>query len=173
MRPLGRAQRERAEFVEGVADRLVLARQGQGPAHLAEDLAFADHHGFQAAGHRQQMLHRPVFVVHVQVRRELGQRDAAVPGEHLADDRHARVELVHLGVDLDPVAGGYGERASDVLGVEHVTQQLAQRVTAHRGPFQDGHRSAAMAQPHYQDAHGAVTDSPGLPASAASPTPAR
>src|SRR5215472_1930655 len=170
VRPLGRAQRERAEVVEGPAERLVRARDGQRPAHLAEDLALAHHHGLQATGHRQQVLYRAVLVVHVQVGRELGERDAGVPGEHLADRRHARVELVDLGVDLDPVAGGHGERASDVLGVDDIAQQLARRVAGERGTLQDRDRGAAVAQPHYQDAHGAVTDSP---ASAGNPTPPR
>src|SRR5262249_7711198 len=165
--------RERAEVIEAAAERLVLARDGQRPAHLAEDLALAHHHGLQAAGHRQQVLHRAVLVVHVQVGRQLGQRDAGVPGEHLADRRHARVELVERGVVLDAVAGGDGERARDVLGVDDVAQQLALRVAGERGTLQDRDRGATVAQAHYQDAHGAVTDSPGLPARAGNPTPPR
>src|SRR5215467_3601137 len=157
----------------GAAERLVLARDGERPAHLAEDLALAHHHGFQAADHRQQVLHRAVLVVHVQVGGKLGQRDAGVPGKHLADDRDPRVELVDLGVDLDPVAGGHGERAGHELAVEDVAQQLALRVAGERGALQDRDRGAAMAQAHYQDAHGAVTGSPALPARAASPTPPR
>ena len=67
-----------AEVVEGTAERLVLARDGERPAHLPEDLALAHHHGFQAARHRQQVLHRAVLVVHVQVRGEFRQRDVRI-----------------------------------------------------------------------------------------------
>src|SRR5215813_14761139 len=108
---------------------------------------------------------------------EDGIRDADVTGVQTCAlpiyRRHARVELVDLGVDLDPVAGGHGERAGDVLGVDEVAQQLVLRVAGERGALQDRDRGAAVAQAHYQNAHGAVTDSPARPASAGSPASPR
>ena len=47
---------------------------------LAEDLALADHHRVQAAGHREQVLHGAVLVVHVQVRGQLVERHARSAG---------------------------------------------------------------------------------------------
>ena len=65
----------RAQVGQGPAERALVARHPERLAHLAEYLALADHHGVQAAGHRQQVLDRAVLVVHVQVPGELGQRD--------------------------------------------------------------------------------------------------
>ena len=159
--PSGGAQRERAEAVELPAESPVLTRQGDRLAHLAEDLALADDHGVQPGGHRQQVLDRPVLVVHVQVLGQFGQRDAGMPGQQVGDRGQARVELVHLGVDLHPVAGGHHERARDRVRFEHVAQQLAERVAADGGPFQGRDRGASVAQPDGQHAHGAATaDSP-------------
>ena len=84
---------------------------GQRLPDLAEDLALADDHRVQAAGHREQVLHGAVLVVHVQVRGQLAERDAGVPGQQLADGRHRAVELADLGVDLDPVAGAHHQRS--------------------------------------------------------------
>src|SRR3984957_17899968 len=129
----------------------------RGPAErlpdLAEDLALADDHRVQPARDGEQVLHGAVFVEHVQVRREVGQRDARVPGEQFADRADAAVELVHLGVDFHPVAGGDDEGARHVLGVEHVVPQLVEFVPGYRGALERGHRGALVAQPHHQHAH--------------------
>ena len=84
--PLAGAQREPAELAEH------RARPCRAPAaslqrrtHLAEDLALADHHRVQAGRHREQVAHRAVLVVHVQVLGQLVRRHAAVPREQLAD----------------------------------------------------------------------------------------
>ena len=162
--PFGGTQRERAETVERPAERALLARQADRLPHLAEDLALADDHGIQPRGHREQVLDRPVLVAHVQVLGELGQRDAGVAGQQVGDRGQARVELVDLGVDLHPVAGGHDEGARDRLRFENVAQQLAELVTADGGPFQGRDRGAAVTEPDDKHAHGAATaDSPTMP----------
>ena len=87
--PLAGAQREPPELAEHPAGGAVLRRQLDRRAHLAEDLVLADHHRVEAGRHREQMADRPLLVVHVQVRGELGRRHPAVPGEQFADGRDA------------------------------------------------------------------------------------
>src|SRR5919108_637029 len=82
------------------AGRAVLGRQLDRRTHLAEDLVLADHHRVEAGRHREQVAHRAVLVVHVQVLGQLVRRHAAVPREQLADGGDARVEAVHVGVHL-------------------------------------------------------------------------
>ena len=91
--------------------------------------------------------------MHVQVRGELVRGDVAVPGEQFADRGDARVEPVHIGVHLHAVAGGDDERLGDWFGLHDVADQLGDGVTAHRGPFQDRHRGALVAEAYYQHAH--------------------
>ncbi len=78
----------------------------EGVLDLPEDLALADDHRVQAAGHREEWWTAPVLVVDVQVRGELLQADAAVLGEECGQLGDTGVELVHVGVELDAVAGG-------------------------------------------------------------------
>ena len=91
--------------------------------------------------------------MHVQMRGELLGGDAAVPGEKFADCRHAGVEPVHVGVDLDPVAGGHDENLGHRFGLEHVAEQLTEGVTAERGPLKQGDRGALVAEADNQHAH--------------------
>jgi hypothetical protein len=76
-----------------------------------------------------------------------------MPRQQVADGRHAAVEAGHLRIDLDPVARTHHERPGHIAGPEHVTEQLAQRVAAERGPLQDRHGRARVRQPHHQHAH--------------------
>ncbi len=80
LRALARPQGQRAESRQRPAKRALLPGEPQGLAQLAENLALADDHRVQTAGHSQQVLHRPVLVVHVQGRRQLGLRHVRVPG---------------------------------------------------------------------------------------------
>jgi hypothetical protein len=153
VRALSGPQRHPADLAEFPAERLLLPGGGQRLAHLAQDLAFADHHRVEPADDLEQVLQGPVLVVHVQVRRQLGQRDAGVPGQQLADRADPTVELVHVGVDLDPVAGRNDEGAGHVLGRRDVAAQLAQLVAADRGALQDRDGRAFVAQPDHEHAH--------------------
>ena len=147
--PLAGPQREPAELAQHPADGAVLLGELDRRAHLAENLALADHDRVQPAGHGQQVGYRPLVIVHVQVRGEVAVGHAAVPGEQLADGGHARVEPVHVGVDLDPVARRDDEGLGHRVGQRDVVEQLGQRVAAHRGLLQDRHRCALVAEPDH------------------------
>jgi hypothetical protein len=69
-----------------------------------------------------------------------------VPGEQFADRRDARVEAVHVGVYLDPVAGRDDEGLGHGLGLHQVAEQLGDGVTVDRGPLQGRDRGAVVAQ---------------------------
>src|SRR5262249_22212764 len=113
------SQGQPADVREVPAQRPVLACQPDRPPGPAEYLPFADDNRLEPAGHGEQMLYRPVLVMDIRRAGQLAEREARVPGEQLADGRHATVEPVHLGVDLDPVASADHERARDVLGLVH------------------------------------------------------
>src|SRR5215470_5652823 len=99
------------------------------------------------------MLDRAVLVVHVQAGGQLMLRNARVPGKQLAHPGNPAVEAAHLGVDLDPVAGGDHERLRDVRQERDIVQQLAERVTADRGALEDRDWRALVAQANDEDAH--------------------
>ena len=69
----------------------------------------------------------------------------------------AAVEAVHLGVDLDPVAGRDHRRLGDVLGLGDGVRQLGRAVGVEREPLQHRDRCALVGDPHAQDAHGDPT----------------
>jgi len=99
--------------------------------------------------------------MHIQVRGQLGSRDAAVPCDQLEDRGHPGVELVDVGVDLNPVACRDHEGLGHRVGVRQVHEQLGQRVTTDRGPFQERHRSALVTEADHERAHPAHL--PGAP----------
>ena len=68
---LANPQRVLDEVVELAAERALVLRGAQRCTHLAEDLRLTDHHGVEAAGHREQVLDGAVLVVDVEVRDEL------------------------------------------------------------------------------------------------------
>ncbi len=129
------------ELVEHPAGAAVLLRHGERGPDLAEDLALADDHRVQSAGHREQVLHGPVLVVHVQVRAQLLQPDPGVPAQQFGDVGQAAVELLDDGVDLHPVAGGEHRDLGEVLGGGGVGEQLVQAVAGQRRPLQQADRS--------------------------------
>ena len=151
--PLARAQREPSQVAQRPAERPLVTRQLQRRPHLAEYLVLAHHHRLEAARHREQVLDRPVLVVHVQARGQLLRGDARVPGKQLAHPGDPAVEAADLGVDLDPVAGGDHERLRDVRQQRDIVQQLAKRVAADRGALKDRNRRALVAQANDEDAH--------------------
>ena len=151
--PLAGAQRELAELAEHPAGRAVLRRQLDRRAHLAEDLVLADHDRVEPGGHREQMAHRAVLVMHVQVLGELVRRQAAVPREQFADRGDARVEPVHVGVHLNPVAGRDDEGLGHGFGLHDVAEQLGESVTAYRDALQGRHRGALVAKADHQHTH--------------------
>src|ERR1022692_1224198 len=79
-----------------------------------------------------------------------------MPRQQLADSRHAAVELVDVGVDLRPVARADDEGPRDVLRVEDVAQQLAERVAAHHRPLERGERCALVAEADHEHDHVAI-----------------
>ena len=76
-----------------------------------------------------------------------------MPGEQFADRGDARVEPVHIGVYLDPVAGRDDEGLGHGFGLHHVPEQLDQSVTAYRSALQGRHRGALVAKADHQHTH--------------------
>ncbi len=139
--PLADPQRVLDELVQDAAGGAGLLRQGQRGADLTDDLALADDHRVQPARDAEQVLDRAVLVVHVQVRGQLLQPEAGVPGEQLGDVRQAAVELLDDRVDLDPVAGRQDDDLGHVLGRHRVRQELGQRVAGEGRALQQADRA--------------------------------
>lgn len=78
-------------------------------------------------------------------------------GEQRGQLGDARVELVHVGVQLDAVAGGEQRGLGGRFGGDRVLQQLDLGVRVQRGPLQDADRGAAVAQPDDEETHAGIT----------------
>ena len=112
------------ELAEGAADAAFLARNLQRRAQLPEDLLLADHHRVEPGGHREQMLHRAVLVVDVEVLGELLDGHAGARRDALGHLLHAAVELGDVGIYLEPVARRHDQRLVDMVGFEQLGEQL-------------------------------------------------
>src|SRR5690606_33148196 len=97
------------------------------------------------------------LVVHVEIGGELLQADPAVLGEQRGQLGDTGVELVHVGVQLDAVAGGQHGGLGSRLGGHGVLRQLGLVVRAQRGTLQDADRGTAMAQSDGEKAHAGIT----------------
>ena len=148
---------ERAELAAGAADVL---RGAQRDPDLTEHLTLADDHRVQPAGDREQVRHGAVLVVRVEVRGELVEVDAGMAGEQLGHLRKPGVEHVHLGVDLDAVAGGEHHRFAGVVADGNVVEQLTHGVRREDDPLQEIDRRGAVGQAHDQGAHVLLTCRP-------------
>ncbi len=162
--PLPDPQRLLEQLVQQPARGVLVLRVRQRRLDLPEDLALAHHHRVQAAGHGEQMGDGPVLEVHVQVRLELLQGNAAVPGEQRGQLRDPAVEAVHLGVQLDPVARGEHRGLGDGRALHdgahrahRVPQQLAAGVLLERGAFQEADGRAAVAESDHDQRHAGIT----------------
>ena len=125
---LADAQRLLGELVEGPAGRAGLLRQSQRDLDLADDLALSDDHRVEPARDGEQVRHRPVLVLHVEVRSQPVQRHLCMAGEQGRRLGDTGMELVDVGVDLDPVAGGEDDRLGCVLAADQVGEQLGHGV---------------------------------------------
>ncbi|SCF85846.1 hypothetical protein GA0115254_119884 [Streptomyces sp. Ncost-T10-10d] len=145
------------QVVQQPAGGVQLLPQRQRVLDLAEDLALADDHRVQPAGHREEVVDSPVLVVHIEIRSELVQPDTAVLGEERGQLGDARVELVHVGVQLDAVAGGQHGSLGRGLRGEGVLEELGLRLGSQRGPLQHGDGGTAVAQPYDKKTHAGIT----------------
>ena len=137
----------------------MVLRRAQRGADLAEDLALADDHRVEPAGDREQVRDGPVLVVHVEVRGELVDGHAGPPGEQLGGLGDAAVELVDVGVDLDPVAGREHDRLAGVVAADDVVEQLLGGVAGQGGALEQVDRRGAVGQADDEDAHDDTPDS--------------
>src|SRR5664280_1004053 len=122
-------------------------------AQLAEDLRLTDDHGVQTAGHREQVLDGPVLVVYVEVLGQGLQRQSADRRQQVGDLADTTVELVHVGEDLDPVAGGEHDRLSHRVAVPQRVQRLRDVGRRDRHPLEHPDRGAVVAQTDDEDTH--------------------
>ena len=123
-----------------------------GVLHLAQDLRFAQHQRVQAAGDAEQVAHRVVVAVHVQIVRQRGGRQAVVGRQPVG---HARFRAVFdLAVDFGAVAGrqqgGFGHPGHRAQAVQR-RRQLA-RVQGH--PFAQGQRRGLVVEAKGEQGHG-------------------
>jgi hypothetical protein len=173
MRPFAHPQRLLEQLVEDPTGGAGLLGGAQRRAYLPEDLTLTDDHRVQPARHGEDVLDRAVLVVHVQVPGQFLQREAAVPRQQLGHLRDAGVELLDVGDDLDPVAGGHHHGLVDGVAAGDVLGELAGgRCREHR-PLQEAHRRGAVAQADDENAHDRLTPRaparrPPLPAGPAS-----
>ena len=147
--------------LEGVAEQQVERRAGgallagllPGGAHLAEDLALAEHGGVEPGGHREQVGDGRRVVVDVEVVAEvLGGQEGHL-GEEVADVLVGAVEPLGHRVDLGAVARGEHDGLGDVVARDEVVQGLRERGVADRHPLEQVERGAPVVQSDDDDRH--------------------
>ena len=159
VRPLADAQRLLEEHVERRTDGSRGLPVTERLADLPEDLALTDHHRVEAGGDGEEVRHRGVVVVHVEVRQQLLGRDARTVAEQARDRLDGAVEPIHLGVGLAAVARGEDGGLGDVLGVGDVMSELHRGVVVEREPLQQRHRRGAVGDADDENAHAVATSS--------------
>ena len=124
-----------------------------GLADLAEDLALADDHRVEPGGDAEQVRHRRVVVVRVQLLAEHLGIDAGLLGEEVADVVDAVVEPGGPGVDLGAVARREQHDLGQVLPTLEVVERLGQPVAGHGHPLEQIDRSRAVIQSDDDERH--------------------
>ena len=123
---------------------------------LAEDLGLADGHRVEPGGDLEEVGHRAVVVVDVEVGQEvLGGASRALdeqPGQLL----DAAVEAVDVGVDLQAVAGGDDGGLRHVLAGGHVARELGGALAVDGDALQQRHGCGPVGDADHEHAH-AVT----------------
>ncbi|SKV48285.1 Uncharacterised protein [Mycobacteroides abscessus subsp. massiliense] len=135
------------------AHRLMRFGGGIRIAHLTQHLLLADHHGIQAAGHREQVLDSSLAVPDVGVLGELVHAHAGVAGDCLTDHGQAAVEGLNHGIYLDPVAGREHHDLCDQGRLQYVFDDLGLIGLANRQLLQHRHRRATVRGSEQQDTH--------------------
>ena len=145
------------ERPENAADDAFLPADLQRGAQLTQDLLLAHDHRVEAARDREQVLHRTVLVVHVEVVGELVERDAGALDESLGDLLHTAVELARVGVELEPVARREDDRLVDVFRGDRMREQFADVLRGKRGALEQLDRGRAVRQADHKNTHAGTT----------------
>ena len=122
--------------------------------HLSEDLGFPHHHGVQAGGHPEEVLHRVPVPVDVKGLIQVVRGNLGVAGKKLPEVGGGLIRGRGDADHLDPVAGGVEEALGDfgpafqaVIGVPHVGDEADQL-------FPKGHRCSFVVDAAEQEVHG-------------------
>ena len=155
--PLPRLDRVTEEWAERGADHAVFGRALPGGANLPEDLVLADHGGVETGGHREQMADRFGVVECVEVVVDVFGGESGMPAKELANVLVAAVELLGVGVDLDPVAGRQHDDLTQVIGGSEVGERLGDVVGRDRHPLKNRERGRPVVTTDGDDRHGTRT----------------
>ncbi len=122
--------------------------------HLSEDLGFPHHHGVQAGGHPEEVLHRVPVPVDVKGLLQVVRGNLGVAGKKLPEVGGGLIRGRGDADHLDPVAGGVEEALGDfgpafqvVIGAPHVGDEADQL-------FPKGHRCGFVVDAAEQEVHG-------------------
>ena len=120
---------------------------------LAEDLALADDHRVEAGCNGEEVRHRRVVVVRVEVLGQLVERSARVRREELGDVTDRGMEARAAGVDLRSVARREHDDLEQVLASGEIVQHLRQDRLANGHPFEQLDRDRAVVQTDDDERH--------------------
>jgi len=142
---------------EGVLEQLVQQHaQGArllgvacGVLDLAEDLRLADDHGIEPARHPEDVADRVALRVGIQVRRDLGEREAMEAREPVG----GMLRLFGGEVELGAVAGRQDRRLAHRVRVRQIVQGLNQPLRLERNAFADGERCGVVVQAKGEKLH--------------------
>src|SRR6266481_5825795 len=138
--------------VEHGSHRAAGLREREGVFDLAEYLRLAQHHGVEARGDAEGVLHRLRAIQAVEERLERRQTEAAM-GAHLAEGRAARLarRLGHA-VDLDAIARGHDHDFDAGAASGQIGKDLAQLVLVDHELLAYGDRRRPVGQAGHEEA---------------------
>ena len=117
----------------------------------------ADLGGVVTGGHREQMAERFGVVECVEVVVDVFGGEPGMPAKELANVLVAAVELLGVGVDLDPVAGRQHDDLTQVIGGSEVGERLGDVIGRDRHPLKNRERGRPVVTTDGDDRHGTRT----------------
>ena len=152
--PLADAQGVAEQQVERRAHAALVCGDLPRAAHLAEDLALAEHRRVEPGGDLEQVAGGGLVVLAVEVRVQLVGDEAAELAEEVADVGVGAVEALGDGVDLDAVARAEHGDLAEVVPAGEPGDRLGDVVGGDRQPLEDRQRSRAVVDTDDDDGHG-------------------
>ena len=146
-------QRLLEQHVEGGPHGAGLLAAGQRVSGLAEDLGLADGHRVEPGGDLEEVGHRAVVVVDVEVGQEILGGAARAFDEQPGQLLDAAVEAVDVGVDLQAVAGRDDGGLRHVLSRCDVARELGGPLAVDGDALQQRYGRGPVGDADHEDAH--------------------
>jgi hypothetical protein len=125
-----------------------------GVTHLTDNLGLAENRGVETCRHLEEMGHRSLVMLAVEVRGDVAGGETARLAEEITDVLVGAVEALGYRVHLGAVARGQHHDLTDVVSHDEAVQRLRHRTVGDGDPLEQLHRRRAVVHPDDDDGHG-------------------